>query len=358
MILLSLFNNRCTKIIMNALWLCFALCITSYAFAQDKQELRFKKDGTFKIVMFSDFQDSLPINQKSLNAMNKILDTEKPDFVMLGGDQVNGGVKNKEDLKKYLDQVVKPMESRKIWWAHVFGNHDEDTGIPAAEQEKIYENYKYCLSQKGEDNVDGVGNYVLPVLSSKGNNVAFNIWGLDSHRYIISNNWYSSNLVTDMILKNSLQGHSLYDLIKFSQIMWYYNKSTAMEKQYGYKIPGLMFFHIPLPEFRAISMNPKDTEMTGEKNEEEFNSSLNSGLFSAILQRGDIKGVFSGHDHGNNYVGTYWGIKLGYDGSIGYAPYGLKSGDKDRLRGARVFEINEKDPTNFKTWIRLATDTK
>lgn len=320
-----------------------------------KPELKFKTDGTFKIVMFSDFQDNLPINKKSLEGMNKVLDMEEPDFVMLAGDQTRGGrgIKNVMDFRYYVNQMVSPMESRKIPWAHIYGNHDDEiaafTGLSKAVQQSNYELHPYCLSQRGPKEVDGIGNYVLQVKSSKGNNAVFHIWALDSNDSLEQNKWYKGNLAKDAILPKGLQGNHNYDFLKFSQIMWYWNTSLDIEKTNKKKVPGIMFLHIPLPEHRLITMNPEKTRMQGEVHEDQCNSPINSGMFAAVLQRGDIKGIFAGHDHANDYSGTYCGIKLGYDGSIGYDAYGLGGENNDRLRGARIIEIKERDPWNFTT---------
>ena len=32
-------------------------------------------------------------------------------------------------------------------------------------------------------------------------------------------------------------------------------------------------------------------------------SAINPGLYSELLQRGDVRGIFSGHDHYNDYFG-------------------------------------------------------
>ncbi|BER91426.1 glycerophosphodiester phosphodiesterase [Atrimonas thermophila] len=63
-----------------------------------------------------------------------------------------------------------------------------------------------------------------------------------------------------------------------------------------------------------------------------------------------------GHDHINDFVGTYCGIKLGYDANIGFATYGLEGEERDRLRGARVFRIREQNPQTIETWMRYACE--
>ena len=55
-------------------------------------------------------------------------------------------------------------------------------------------------------------------------------------------------------------------------------------------------------------------------------------------------------------MGNYCGIKLGYDANIGFGTYGLEGEDKDRLRGARVFRINERTPQALETWMRYASE--
>ncbi len=326
-----------------------------------KPTLKFNSQGTFKIVMFSDVQDKFPINPQTIEAMNNILDFEKPEFVILVGDNCTGAIGSAEEFNLYVQQMVEPMEKRGIPWAHVYGNHDEDhvekTGLTKELQQGIYESFPHCLSQRGPEEVEGVGNFVLPVYSSDGSKEVFAIWGLDSNAYLEDNNsWYGGRLENDAILENGLQGSHNYDFIKFSQIRWYWDTSVEMEKKWGYKIPGILFTHIPLPEHRLIVMNPEPTGIIGEKNEDVCNSPINSGLFAAILQRGDIKGIFVGHDHVNDFVGNYCGIKLGYDANIGFGTYGLEGEDKDRLRGARVFRINERTPQAIETWMRYASE--
>ena len=43
------------------------------------------------------------------------------------------------------------MESRKILWAHIFGNHDHNIELDDIRKTKIYEEYKYCISKHTEN---------------------------------------------------------------------------------------------------------------------------------------------------------------------------------------------------------------
>lgn len=64
-------------------------------------------------------------------------------------------------------------------------------------------------------------------------------------------------------------------------------------------------------------------------------------LVYSHARQGDVKGVFCGHDHINTYCGNYYGILLGYAGNTGFGTYGLSGPDRNRLRGARVFNLDE-----------------
>ena len=75
-----------------------------------------------------------------------------------------------------------------------------------------------------------------------------------------------------------------------------------------------------------------------------------------MLQRGDVKGVFCGHDHVNDFIGNYYGIYLGYAANTGFGTYGLGGTQNNRLRGARVFILNEDKIETFNTFMVYALD--
>jgi hypothetical protein len=96
--------------------------------------------------------------------------------------------------------------------------------------------------------------------------------------------------------------------------------------------------------------------VTGEKNENVGAGAFNSGLFGAVMDRGDVAGIFVGHDHVNDFTGDYFGVRLGYSANVGFGTYGLEGDDKDRMRGARVFRIREDVPRAFETFMVYARD--
>jgi 3',5'-cyclic AMP phosphodiesterase CpdA len=303
-----------------------------------KPELRCRPDGTFTVVMFSDLHHGKMIDPRTATAMGKVLEQEKPDFVVVGGDCLAGGLCDTvQDVKNAIRAVGEPMEQRTIPWAIVFGNHDQEhfpkTKLGKEEVIGIYASYPCNLNVRGSPEIHGAGNDDLLVKNSAGTRPVFCLWLLDSGAYADA----------------PIGG---YDWIHTDQVAWYYQTSKDLEARYKRKIPGLMFFHIPLREFAEMSSS---TKFAGERNEPECPSRINSGLFAAVLERGDVQGIFCGHDHTNDYVGEWFGVRLGYDYSAGYAAYGLRETDprSARGRGGRVFRIKESDPWAFTTWMRF-----
>lgn len=67
---------------------------------------------------------------------------------------------------------------------------------------------------------------------------------------------------------------------------------------------------------------------------------INTGLFAAMHLAGNVRGVFAGHDHVNDYEGMLYGVRLCYGRATGYNTYG-----KDAFqRGARVIRLHEEQP--------------
>ena len=323
-----------------------------------KHELRFH-DGKFRILLFSDSQDGTHYDRRTPAAIDAIVEREKPDLVLLDGDNVTY-CDTVDEFRATLSAFVEPMEKRQIPWAHVFGNHDEERNpISKREQNAIYQSFPYCIS-KDASGIHGVSNHVLPIKASRGDRIAFAVWGLDANQYIreLGAELGNPQLESDIRLPDPLVRNCEYDIIRFDQIMWYYRSSLELEQYNGGRIPAIMYFHTCLEEFMAVTKNPAFTQMTGEHNEPICPGPVNSGMFAAVLQRGDVKGIFCGHDHNNTYEGTYCGIRLSFVSSIGFGTYGLGGSDAEnnRLRGARLLEIDESNPDAFTSTLLLASD--
>ena len=104
--------------------------------------LRVREDGKFRIVQISDTHmvtdvgvckdaidadgEDLPESEAdplTVSFVGEILDAEKPDLVVLSGDQLHHDIR---DSQSALFKVVAPMIERSIPFAAVFGNHDSE----------------------------------------------------------------------------------------------------------------------------------------------------------------------------------------------------------------------------------------
>ena len=146
-----------------------------------ENKLCFRPDGGFKILFLSDFQETYDeFDPRTLKGVNAVLDAERPDLVILCGDNCNGpAINSSSDLKKYLSRMLEPFVARAIPFAHVNGNHDYDADVPMDEQLAIYQAVPGCLTET-VPGIHGWTNFCLPVYSPDGEKIVSAVWGLDT----------------------------------------------------------------------------------------------------------------------------------------------------------------------------------
>ncbi len=310
-----------------------------------KHPLRFRADGKFRVLFLGDPHGGYGRHPQIKPALETVVAAAKPDLVLFPGD-LSGcyiGVHNEAELREYLDDLMEYLEVHHIPWAHVYGNHDSNLGLPNEIQQGIYESYEYCVSKRGSAGVHGVSNYVLPILPYAGEEPVLNIWALDSHESL-GEFCRTFGVTGNPGLPNHFGQGGGSGNAWFSQVRWYMDTSEAIEACYGRKIPAILYQHIPLPEYALIPLNPYECQMDGILGDEICSSALNFGLFAACLERGDVKGIFCGHEHMNDFTGTYCGVKLCYCGGINY-----DCGCRDHVRGGRIVDFFQDDPGRFET---------
>lgn len=297
--------------------------------AYSKQPVLQFKNHKFKIVQFTDLhlingKDFAEKNDSTYALMRSVIKLENPDLVVLTGDiVVSGGAAG------IWKEVVQPMTEAKVPFAVTFGNHDTESDMSKPNILNFLQKNKYNLTYNADKTLSGVGNCSIPVLSSDGKAMPWAIYLFDSHAYTA----------------DSTLGY--YDWIKNDQIQWYRKQSMAYARKEGKPVSALAFFHIPLPEYEYVR-NQKST--LGSIEESVCSPSINSGLFSSFVEMGDVLGVFVGHDHNDDFVGTAANICLGYGRKTGYA-----SAYHEILeRGARIIELYENEK-KFDTHIRTLT---
>lgn len=320
--------------------------------------LRFNAERRFKVIQFNDTQDDHLTDRRTIEFMEKVLVSEKPDFALINGDVIAAGPTTNEQVYQAINNVVLPMEERGIAWAVTFGNHDEDPAEEAAavtvrkpEMTRFVRQYRHNRNAPATGEGYGVSNTLIPILD--GEIPAFALWLLDSGAYL-----------GEEVAGQSVEDLPGYDYLRPAQIRWYEDNSRKLEAQAGAVVPGLMYFHIPTYEHRDMWFGGPDKnslidhgkakqrhQIVGEKNEDVYKGAFNSGIYAAVANRGDVKGIYCGHDHINTYKGNYFGVELGYAPGTGFGPYGLRDGTlaMHTLRGARVFELNLDAPEVYES---------
>ncbi|MCM1027512.1 MAG: metallophosphoesterase [Roseburia sp.] len=312
--------------------------------------LQFSKEGRFRILMVSDahwnYRKHVPYTgemyrerqRRIVDGIERLLAWAKPDFVLLGGDQCLGA-DTEEEMQEEMEKLLAPVLKRGLPWAAVFGNHDREQNHSLETEQRAYEKIPGCLSAAGPEDLPGVGNYCLEVFSSREEGVACHIWGLDSLAESKRDFVQYLNLPQDtrFVLPRPLHMGCGYAGVTPKQVFWYYRESERREREAGKKIPAVMFMHIPLPELCTTVRNPAECNLWGMQLEKPCPPELNSGMFMACLQRGDVKGIFFGHEHSNAFDSEYCGITLGYDGTIGYD----MNGTTCYMWGGRVIDLTE-----------------
>ena len=159
------------------------------------------------------------------------------------------------------------------------------------------------------------------------------IMGRNNQVIEIRNTDGSLNTALFMIDSNAYTGEGInvYDYIHDDQVDWYASEVKRLNEEAGHTVNSLVFFHIPLQEYRTatelyLAGSDEVTYYFGENpgdhggitNELVCCSDYPSKLFDTAVELGSSTGFFCGHDHYNNASIEYKGIRLTYGMSIDY----------------------------------------
>ena len=251
----------------------------------DKHVPRINQNGKFKIMQVADLhlstglgkcRDALPVgfnsgeceaDPRTLEFVEKMIDDETPDLVVLSGDQVNG--ETAKDAQSAIFKFAELFQRRRVPYAAVFGNHDDEGDLDRASSMSLLENLPFSLSEAGPPDIDGVGNYFVEILGrGSSTNSALTLYLLDTHSYSPNEQQYKG-----------------YDWLKANQIDWFKKTADNLKKKhegYTHMHMNLAFIHIPLPEYRKRAGH----EIVGNWTEPPTAPAFNSGFKDALIEKG------------------------------------------------------------------------
>jgi 3',5'-cyclic AMP phosphodiesterase CpdA len=295
-------------------------------------KLKFNADGKFKILQFTDIHyrvdsESAPVK---LEVVRRVVEAEKPDLVVFTGDIVTC-----EPQLRGWEEVLGAIAGSEVPYVVTLGNHDDEHDWTREQIADYLEKQPRSLFLRGPKEIGGVGNFVAEIADGTGKTAAL-LYFMDSHAY------------------NQVCERKGWDWFDFRQVAWYRETSRRFTvRNGGTPYPALAFFHIPLHEYRTLfdTVNCNYVNRVkplppvyGDRGERECPGILNTGMFAAMVESGDVGGTFVGHDHSNSYIGCLDGICLAY---------GLFTGGNTLRRGGRVIELSA-NRRGFDTWLRRA----
>ena len=305
------------------------------------------KNGVLKIMHITDTHYSFENVDASVRLLEIACDREMPDVVIVTGDNVDNYPEAK-DTKKLIDRLMSVFDERNIPAAITFGNHDSERGAMSREELMAYYNtHKSSISVDDGEELSGCGTYNIPVHASDSDKVKFNLWIFDSNDY-------------------DDEGH--YGCVLPDQVEWYKKRSDELtQANDGNKVYSLAFQHMIVEDvYRALKMtkirvpfsyhhmydkkrfysfDPKGVNF-GTLTETPCSGYHNYGQFDAMVEKGDVLAMFSGHDHTNAFGVKYKGIDISNTVSTRY--------NRDRFSsqyGYRIITVNESDTSVYKSRV-------
>lgn len=310
--------------------------------------MTFDKKGNFKVMHITDTHIQHENADATLFLIKEAVKREMPDIAVVTGDNVL----NYDDAsvtKGYIERLMGIFDRLSISVAVTFGNHDSETGALSREElMDIFSSYGCHVCGREGKKPFTDSTYNVPVFSSDGKKVIFNLWIFDSGDY-------------------DKDGH--YGCMSLKDVEWYKSESEALKLNNGGNvIPSFAFQHIIVPEvYDALEMTRKKKLYSfahmyrkderymfssGNKNYGTLNETPccgyeNYGQFEAMVEMGDVLAVFSGHDHTNAFGVRHKNIDIVNSLST------RSEGDRFSSQyGYRMLIVEENRPTRYRTYVR------
>ncbi|GAB2571029.1 metallophosphoesterase family protein [Gracilibacillus alcaliphilus] len=268
-----------------------------------------KNKDSFKILQLTDLHiGATPLNaddQKTFDLIRTAAKETDPDLIVVTGDLIwSEGVEAPEESFHELLEVFNSLEKP---IAVTYGNHDTEEGITRSDLRGLESKLTHAVEKKHSFIIEDRESYCVEIREVNGD-LAHVLYIIDSGA-------------------DDPLGIGTYEFVHPKQINWFNDVSALYRQEKKQAAEDLLFLHIPLPEYHDAWENG---QAFGYKYEEISSPVVNTGLFTSLLLNQQVKGVFCGHDHDNDFEADYYGIRLCFGRITGFNCYG------DISRGARV----------------------
>jgi pre-mRNA-splicing factor SYF1 len=332
-----------------------------------------------------------------------VLEQEQPDFIVFGGDMVSGWHAKGKDgwFQSMWRRLTAPAREFSIPYALVLGNHDDEGNLNRRQilQYDIDTSDGLSYTKQGSYQAGGASNYYLDIFpnpdadivsvdATRGSNSTNRPQPSEETRYISS---FSANTAKplplftqkgltpaepepaarlwffDSMNRGCLLRRNSWGCVAPTAITW----ASTISKTIPLVPTAMAFVHIPIPE--AMDVWEQSTEpVYGQKREFSNCQGINTGLHK-FAKENAVQAVWSGHDHVNDFVGVWEGVRIGYGRKTGYGSYFYGNTLDPEVheetftrqresslasvpvqRGARIIELRQGESAiNAKSWIAL-----
>lgn len=288
------------------------------------------------------------------DCMRATVKETQPDLILIAGDIIFGEF---DDKGTSLQALVEVMESFKIPWAPVWGNHDNESYKGVAWQNAQFEDATYCLYYSGHD-IGGNSNYSIGL--AKNGVLQRSVYMMDSN-FCANVKVFKDGVQTTETHINrdgdKTNGEIISQLgFTDAQTEWYRTTALRTNEIADKTIPSMLCYHVPTVE---VWLGAKAAcYQTGAKDKNTIQYTLGDDI--TIFQEGDSgfkrgnmisHSVYSysmldimnevggdsasfGHEHNCSLSVTYGGVRW---------TFGLKTGNYDSSpseQGGTLFTIS------------------
>ncbi|GAB2554070.1 metallophosphoesterase family protein [Gracilibacillus alcaliphilus] len=279
------------------------------------------RGDNFKILQLTDLHfGELPHNkedQQTLALIKEKTAEVQPDLIVVTGDLMWSADTKHSD--KTFEALISFFNGLETPITITYGNHDTEASVSRSDLRKLEEGLVNPVEKKQSFIVEDRESYCIEIRD-----------GEDKLCHVL--------YVIDSGAEDPLQ-IGTYEFVHPKQVNWFYETAENYRTEQPDR-EDFVFLHIPIPEYEEAWQKGR---AVGYKYEGVCSPAVNTGLFTSMLLDKQVKGIFCGHDHDNDYEADYHGIKFCFGRVTGFNCYGELS------RGGRVIELQANQ--SFRTYL-------